>query len=115
YADPAPPTLEDAERDGSPGVPVVCLLSPGTDPTRAIEDLGRRARVRTLAPDDAFPRALLQAGRRLVLEPPAGLRAGLRASWARLGQDVLDAVEGGTWQSLAYVTAYMHSLLVERA
>jgi hypothetical protein len=46
----------------------------------------------TTEPAAGFPLGLLQAGVKLTNEPPVGLRAGLRASYQWINQDMLDAV-----------------------
>jgi dynein heavy chain len=200
FAEAAPPRLEEVWADSAPGRPVVCLLSPGADPTRAIEELARRARVPcagvsmgqgqepaarrlvaaaaaaghwvllqnahlglaflpeveallarinagadnggagatsgstnsgtddapaaaphpafrlwiTAEPDPAFPIGLLQASLKVTFEPPAGLRAGLRASLAALGADALEAVPRPEWRPLLFCLLFLHSAAQER-
>lgn len=55
-------------------------------------------------PHPSFPIGLLQRSIKLTNEAPVGLKAGLRASYAWVSQDILEAVNrcicmGGAWDS----------------
>ena len=68
----------------------------------------------TSEPNEAFPIGLLHMSIKLTNEAPVGIKAGLRASYQRLSQDVLDAVGRPEWRQLLFVLTYMHSLIQER-
>jgi dynein heavy chain, axonemal len=72
----------------------------------------------TAEPHPTFPIGLLQAGIKVTNEPPVGLRAGLRASYQWITQDMLDAVPGPIiaphWRRLLFVCCYLHSVVQER-
>ncbi|CAL8466541.1 g6077 [Coccomyxa elongata] len=48
FVDSVPLNMERAWAESAPNVPVICLLSPGADPTKLIEDLAKRKKIRTL-------------------------------------------------------------------
>ena len=70
----------------------------------------------TVSPTPSFPPGLLQAGIKVTDDPPTGVRAGLRATFADVvTQDMLDAVPGrAEWRPLLFAAAFMHALLLER-
>ncbi|KAK9794950.1 hypothetical protein WJX73_010224 [Symbiochloris irregularis] len=175
FVESVPLNLERALAESAPNRPLICLLSPGADPTKLIEDLAKRNKVRTLGvsmgqgqeviarklmaqatvegqwvllqnthlglgflsevegmlakaeglhegfrlwitaePHPAFPIGLLQIGLKLTNEAPVGIRAGLRASYQWVSQDLLDAVNRPEWRQLLFVLCYLHSCIQER-
>jgi dynein heavy chain len=48
FVEGAPLSMERAWAESRPRAPLICLLSPGSDPTRLIEELAKRRRVKTL-------------------------------------------------------------------
>ena len=46
FVEPPPTNLEKLWAEGSPRAPVMCLLSAGADPTKAIEDLAKRKKIK---------------------------------------------------------------------
>merc|ERR1719261_1477762 len=65
-------------------------------------------------PHPKFPIGLLQMSIKLTNEAPAGVRAGLKGSFAWLNQDVLDAVSVPAWKSMLYALCFMHTVVQER-
>ena len=47
-------------------------------------------------------------------QAPAGVRAGLKASYAWVNQDMLDAVTQPQWKSMLYALCFMHTIVQER-
>merc|ERR1719502_2029055 len=68
-------------------------------------------------PHPKFPIGLLQISIKATNEAPAGIRAGLKGSYAWLTQDHLDAITGtsaSTWKTMLYALCFMHSIVQER-
>jgi hypothetical protein len=89
-ADVAPPSLASAVDEAGPATPVICLLSKGSDPTRAIEDLAKRRRVRV------FPVSLGQgqeAAARRALAAAAATGGWAVLQNAHLGPALMPEVE----------------------
>lgn len=68
----------------------------------------------TTDPTDAFPLGILQRSLKVVTEPPDGLKLNMRASYARLSQDVLDACPHPAYKPLVYVLCFLHAVVLER-
>ena len=66
----------------------------------------------TTEPHPKFPIGLLQNSIRVTNEAPAGLRAGLKASYAWITQDLLDALS--PYKSILYALCHLHSCVMER-
>jgi hypothetical protein len=47
-AAPTSPAPQRAWAESRPRCPLICLLSPGSDPTKLIEDLAKRKKIKTL-------------------------------------------------------------------
>jgi dynein heavy chain len=175
FVESVPVNLEQTWGESRNRVPLICLLSPGADPTRAIEDLAKRKKIKVLGvsmgqgqeiiarklmasatvdgqwvllqnthlglgylsevegyllkaeeihddfrlwitaePHPAFPIGLLQMGIKITNEAPVGMRAGLRASYAWVTQDMLDAVSRIEYRQLLFVQCFLHSIVQER-
>lgn len=56
----------------------------------------------------------LQLGVKVTNEAPVGMKAGLRASYQWVTQEMLDAVSRFEWRQLLYTSCFMHSVVVER-
>lgn len=68
----------------------------------------------TAEPHPAFPIGLLQMGIKITNEAPVGIKAGLRASFQWVSQDMLDAVSRFEWRQLLFIQCYIHSIVQER-
>ena len=69
----------------------------------------------TTEPHPKFPIGLLQMSIKITNEAPAGVRAGLKASYnTTITQDTLDAVSMPQWKSMLYALAFMHTIVQER-
>eukprot|EP00698_Gefionella_okellyi_P008565 TRINITY_DN2129_c0_g1_i1.p1 TRINITY_DN2129_c0_g1~~TRINITY_DN2129_c0_g1_i1.p1 ORF type:complete len:4495 (+),score=1467.97 TRINITY_DN2129_c0_g1_i1:46-13530(+) len=68
----------------------------------------------TTDPYPNFPINLLQMSIKFTNEPPQGLKAGLRRSYAWINQDMLDLVESTMWTKLLFATCFLHSTVIER-
>ena len=65
-------------------------------------------------PHPKFPIGLLQMSIKITNEAPAGVRAGLKGSYAWVSQDMLDAVSQPQWKSMLYSLCFMHTIVQER-
>ena len=65
-------------------------------------------------PNPKFPIGLLQMSIKITNEAPAGVRAGLKGSYAWVSQDMLDAVSQPQWKSMLYSLCFMHTIVQER-
>jgi len=68
----------------------------------------------TSEPHPLFPIGLLQMSIKMTDEPPSGLKAGLRKSYAWLDTDWIEAVSGEEWRSSLFALCFMHSVVQER-
>ena len=68
----------------------------------------------TCEPHPKFPIGLLQLSIKITNEAPAGIRAGLKGSYAWLNQDVLDAVSQPQWKTMLFALCFMHTVVQER-
>ena len=68
----------------------------------------------TSEPHVKFPIGLLQTSIKITNEAPAGVRAGLKASYAWINQDMLDAVSHPHWKTMLYALCFMHTVVQER-
>mmetsp|Transcript_22861 Transcript_22861/g.57008 ORF Transcript_22861/g.57008 Transcript_22861/m.57008 type:complete len:4427 (+) Transcript_22861:2-13282(+) len=68
----------------------------------------------TVEPHPKFPIGLLQISIKITNEPPVGIRAGLKGSYAWLNQDVLDTVSQPQWKTMLYALCFMHTAVQER-
>jgi len=68
-------------------------------------------------PHAEFPIGLLQMAIKVTNEAPAGMRAGLKASYSWLTQDNMDAISGNSgpqWRTMLFALCFMHSAVQER-
>uniref|UniRef100_A0A7S4MJ94 Dynein heavy chain n=2 Tax=Prymnesium polylepis TaxID=72548 RepID=A0A7S4MJ94_9EUKA len=68
----------------------------------------------TAEPHPKFPIGLLQTSIKFTNEAPAGVQAGLKASYNWLNQDVLDSVSEPKWKIMLYALCFMHTIVQER-
>eukprot|EP01065_Artemidia_motanka_P049557 TRINITY_DN8237_c0_g2_i2.p1 TRINITY_DN8237_c0_g2~~TRINITY_DN8237_c0_g2_i2.p1 ORF type:complete len:4421 (+),score=1611.35 TRINITY_DN8237_c0_g2_i2:1465-13263(+) len=85
------------------------------------EDAGAHSDARiwiTAEPTPHFPIGLLQMGIKLTNEPPAGIRAGLKRTFAAgsgaVTQEIIESFRRSEWRPLLFALTFMHSLIQER-
>ena len=61
-----------------------------------------------------FPIGLLQISHKFTNEPPQGLRASLKRTYANIQQDTIDYSNHPTWPNLLYAVAFLHNVVQER-
>jgi hypothetical protein len=52
-----------------------------------------------------------QMGIKITNEAPVGIKAGLRASYQWVNQDMLDAVGRPEWRQLLFISCFLHSVV----
>lgn len=65
-------------------------------------------------PHPRFPIGLLQMSIKMTNEAPAGIKAGLKNSYAWINQDMLDSVSQPQWRVMLYALCFMHTIVQER-
>eukprot|EP01059_Diplonema_ambulator_P031435 TRINITY_DN5765_c0_g1_i5.p1 TRINITY_DN5765_c0_g1~~TRINITY_DN5765_c0_g1_i5.p1 ORF type:complete len:4657 (+),score=1802.33 TRINITY_DN5765_c0_g1_i5:140-14110(+) len=72
----------------------------------------------TAEPTAKFPIGLLQISNKLTNEPPAGLKAGLKRTFAAgsqgVTQELIEAFRRPEWKPLLFAQAFLHSMVQER-
>ncbi|KAK3610339.1 hypothetical protein CHS0354_029807 [Potamilus streckersoni] len=61
-----------------------------------------------------FPISFLQISIKFTNEPPQGIKAGLKRTYAGLSQDFLDISNMPQWKPVLYGVAFMHTVVQER-
>jgi dynein heavy chain len=175
YAEAVLTDMELIFQESTSRVPMVCLLSPGSDPTAAIQELSKVHKVEcrdismgqgqevaarrlvatfqevggwvllqnchlclgflaelqdtvrdaenvhdqfrlwiTSEEHPKFPINLLQASIKFTNEPPAGLKAGIKRTFAGISQERLDISSMPQWKPMLFGVAFLHSTVQER-
>jgi len=68
----------------------------------------------TSEPHPQFPIGLLQISIKMTDEPPSGIKAGLRKSYAWIDTDWLEAVNRDEWRPMVFALCFMHTIVQER-
>lgn len=71
----------------------------------------------TSAPTDIFPVSVLQVSVKLTTEPPRGIKANLKRTYAGVDDKVLEDCPAGkneVWCKLFFSLAFFHSIMQER-
>tara|TARA_B100000513_G_scaffold31241_1_gene12052 strand:- start:530 stop:3322 length:2793 start_codon:yes stop_codon:yes gene_type:complete len=68
----------------------------------------------TAEPHPHFPIGLLQLALKVTNEAPAGVKAGLRGSYAWITQDTLDSISQPQWRTMLFALCFLHTVVQER-
>lgn len=68
----------------------------------------------TTEPHVKFPISLLQISIKFTAEPPQGIKAGLKRTFAGLSADYLEISNASQWKPLLYATTFLHTCIQER-
>ncbi|VDQ08891.1 unnamed protein product [Trichobilharzia regenti] len=61
-----------------------------------------------------FPISFLQTSIKFTNEPPQGIRAGLKRTYATFNQDYIDINNQPQWKPMIYAIAFLHTTVQER-
>ena len=68
----------------------------------------------TTEPNPKFSINLLQSSIKFTNEPPQGVKAGLKRTYATLTQDILDISNLPYWKPMLFCVAFLHTTVQER-
>ncbi|KAJ8316362.1 hypothetical protein KUTeg_006376 [Tegillarca granosa] len=159
YAESVILNLEDTWGESDPRIPLICLLSMGSDPTNQIEILAKKLHTEiraismgqgqeggwallqnchlglnfmeelldilietpqmhegfrvwiTTEPHPGFPISLLQTSIKFTNEPPQGIKAGLKRTYAGITQDNLDVCTVPQWRPMLFGVSFLHTVV----
>ncbi|MEJ1288061.1 hypothetical protein NN561_019090 [Cricetulus griseus] len=124
YTEPVILNLEKTWEESDTHTPLICFLSMGSDPTIQIDALAKKLKLecRTISMGQGqevharklVQMSMLQTSLKFTNEPPQGVRAGLKRTFAGINQDLLDISNLPMWKPMLYTVAFLHSTVQER-
>ena len=70
--------------------------------------------MRSVSPIQLLQSMYLQISHKFTNEPPQGLRASLKRTYANIQQDTIDYSNHPAWPNLLYGVAFLHNVVQER-
>ncbi|KAM7379582.1 hypothetical protein PAMP_005128 [Pampus punctatissimus] len=119
FAEPVILNLHSTWKESDPRTPLICFLSMGSDPTDQIEALAKKLQLECRAismgqGQEVHARKLVKASMaessiKFTNDPPQGVRAGLKRTFAGISQIQLEVSNLPTWKPLLYSVAFLHT------